>query len=126
VGDRTEGHEPAGVADGETASVDRRVAESKARTHRLRARIEARRQAAPVNGEAEFLAREATKAGVSAPLDRPATATPDRRAATASEQPAAPTSERAATTTLEQLLTRLAAGEIDVDEAMALEVVDDA
>ena len=80
---------------GDTDSVDRRVAEAKDRTRRLRERIDARRQAAPVNAEAEFLAREAAKAS-------------------------------AETTTLEQLLARLESGEIDVDTAMTLEVVDDA
>ena len=69
---------------------------------RLRERIEARRQAAPVNAEAEFLSREAAKSG------------------------AAPNPDRGTAATLEQLLARLEAGEIDVDEAMALEVVDDA
>jgi acyl transferase domain-containing protein/acyl carrier protein/SAM-dependent methyltransferase len=102
----------------ETTSVDRRVAEAKGRTRRLRARIEARRQAAPVNAEADFFAREAGKAGAAEALDRGAAAAFDRGAG-------APFNHRAAAT-LEQLLTRLEAGEIDVDEAMALEVVDDA
>ncbi len=86
----------------ENGSVDRRVAEAKGKTRRLRERIEARRQAAPVNAEAEFLSREAAKSG------------------------AAPNPDRGTAATLEQLLARLEAGEIDVDEAMALEVVDDA
>jgi acyl transferase domain-containing protein/acyl carrier protein/SAM-dependent methyltransferase len=86
---------PAPETDANT--VDRRVAEAKGRTQRLRARIEARRAAAPVNAEAEFLAREAAK-------------TPDRGSAA----------------TLEHLLAQLESGEIDVDEAMALGVMDDA
>ena len=86
----------------EGGSVDRRVAEAKGKTRRLRERIEARRQAAPVNAEAEFLVREAAKSG------------------------AVPSPDRDGTPTLEQLLARLEAGEIDVDEAMALEVVDNA
>lgn len=90
------------MEEGKSTSVDRRVAEAKGKTRRLRERIEARRQAAPVNAEAEFLAREAVKSGE------------------------APSPDRGAAPTLEQLLTRLEAGEIDVDEAMALEVVDDA
>ena len=90
------------MEEGKSTSVDRRVAEAKGKTRRLRERIEARRQAAPVNTEAEFLAREAVKSGE------------------------APSPDRGAAPTLEQLLTRLEAGEIDVDEAMALEVVDDA
>ena len=93
---------PPALRPEEGGSVDRRIAEAKGKTRRLRERIEARRQAAPVNAEAEFLAREAVKNGV----------------------PSNP--ERGTAPTLEQLLTQLEAGEIDVDEAMALEVVDDA
>jgi acyl carrier protein len=88
--------------DVETRSVDKRVAEAKGRTRRLRERIETRRRGAPINAEAKFLAREASKDSVIPPTELPAEAT------------------------LEHLLAKLEAGEIDVDEAMMVEVMDDA
>jgi polyketide synthase PksN len=88
--------------DVDPSSVDQRVAQAKARTRRLRERIETRRRGAPVNAEVKFLAREASKDGVT------------------------PSAEPAAEATLEHVLARLEAGEIDVDEAMMVEVMDDA
>ncbi len=86
-------HDPSAAA----AAVDRRVTEARGRTQRLRERIEARRQAAPVNAEAAFLARETAKSGA---------------------MPAA--------SSLDALLASLAAGDINVDDAMKIEVTDDA
>jgi len=86
----------------EEDAVASRLADAKARTRRLREMIEKRRSAAPVNAEAEFLAREAEKSRAHADPDRPGAMS------------------------METLLKRLEAGEIALEDAYETEVTDDA
>jgi acyl carrier protein len=79
-----------------------RVGAAKARTSRLRDMIDKRRTAAPVNAEADFLAREAEKARAHKDPDRPGAMS------------------------METLLKRLEAGEIALEDAYETEVSDDA
>ncbi len=91
----------AGPAAAEASAADD-VGRARARTRRLRSMIETRRTAAPVNLEAEFLAREAEKARAHEDPDRPGAMS------------------------IDTLLRRLEAGEIDLEEALETEVTDHA